>query len=122
MVWPIDVGRLAGQADRCGRGDGRLQRRGRGDPVSFRVRGGRVEIQVPAKVTGTVAELPIHEGSKVAVGDLLVRLDSQSYEYDLLQAAASEEIAKVQLEELEQGSRVEDIEQLRANVEKADRD
>ena len=78
------------------------------------------KIQVPAKVTGTVAELPIQEGSKISKGDLLVRLDGESFEYDLMQAVGSEEIAKAQLDELEQGSRIEDIEQLRANVEKAE--
>ncbi len=78
------------------------------------------KIQVPAKVTGTVAELPIHEGSKISVGDLLVRLDSQPYESELKQAQASVEIAEAQLDELMQGSRLEDIEQLRANVEEAE--
>jgi HlyD family secretion protein len=78
------------------------------------------KIQIPAKVTGTVAELPIHEGSKVAAGELLVRLDPQPYESELKQAVASVDIAQAQLDELEKGSRIEDIEQLRANVESAE--
>lgn len=77
------------------------------------------KIQVSAKVTGTVAELPIIEGSKVSKGDLLVRIESQTYEADLKQAQASVRIAESRLAELQKGSRIEEIEQLRATLDQA---
>ncbi len=77
------------------------------------------KIQVSAKVSGTVLEVPIEEGSKVKKGDLLVRIDSQTYEADLRQAHAAVKIAEAHLAELKQGSRDEELEQLRANLEQA---
>ena len=77
------------------------------------------KIQVSAKVTGTVAELPIMEGSKVSKGDLLVRIESQTYEADLKQAQASVKIAEARLAELQKGSRIEEIEQLQASLDQA---
>jgi HlyD family secretion protein len=78
------------------------------------------KVQVPVKVTGTVVELPIVEGSQVSAGDLLVRIDSQQYAIDLKEAQASVKIAKAQLDELNEGTRSEDIEQMRANFEQAE--
>jgi HlyD family secretion protein len=77
------------------------------------------KVQVPVKVTGTVVDLPIVEGTKVSAGDLLVKLDSQEYEIDLKEAQASTEAAKARLDELLL-SRTEEMKQTQADIEKAE--
>ncbi len=76
-------------------------------------------IHVSAKVHGTVIELPIEPGSRVRKGDLLVRIESLPFEADLKSARATLKITEARWRELQQGSRVEEIEQLRAGLEQA---
>jgi multidrug efflux pump subunit AcrA (membrane-fusion protein) len=67
-------------------------------------------------------ELPIEEGSRVAAGDLIARIESNQYEAELKGAQASLSRAKARLAELHAGARPEEIEQSKAALSAAEAD
>ncbi len=77
------------------------------------------QILVSPKVTGMVVRLNVEEGRRVNKGDVLAELESTEYQRDLERAQASLELAKAQLQELENGSRPEEISQGEAELAQA---
>lgn len=78
------------------------------------------DIVVPAKVRGTVIEDHIKEGQKVSKGQILYRLDDDSYKYAMLQAEAAVKLAQENLRKVKNISRPEEIGRLRALAVEAD--
>lgn len=77
------------------------------------------DVAVGFRVTGRLTELNVEEGDTVAPGQLLGRLDDEPYQRDLHEAAASLASANAKLDLLRAGSRREDIEQAKAQVDSA---
>jgi HlyD family secretion protein len=74
------------------------------------------EVRVAAQVGGRVLDLRVDEGSRVAAGDLIARLDTADAELLLARAEAERQQADAQLRLLLAGSRTEDIRQAEAQV------
>jgi HlyD family secretion protein len=77
------------------------------------------EVQVSADVAGRILELLVDEGDRVAVGDLVARLDTRDTELQIRRARAEREAAVAQLRLLRAGSRDEDVRQAEAQVQAA---
>src|SRR5437016_1896635 len=68
-------------------------------------------ISVNSKVTGRIAWIGVEKGDKVKAGQVLVRLEDQEFRAQVEQARGSVEMAKARLQQLEHGSRPEELEQ-----------
>ncbi len=84
------------------------------------------DVTVIARVRGTVIDDRIREGQEVSKGQVLYRLDDDSYRFAMLQAAAAVELAREDLRKVQNISRPEEISRLealaieaRAGLEKA---
>src|SRR5579872_7299094 len=77
------------------------------------------KINVNSKVTGRVAWIGVEKGDKVKAGQVLVRLEDQEFRAQVEQARGAVGVAKARLEELENGSRPEEIDQANANLDEA---
>jgi HlyD family secretion protein len=71
---------------------------------------------------GRIASIAVAEGQAVAAGDLLFTLDGAQQQALLTAAEARVEAARATLENLETGSRAEEIDVIRANLSKAEAD
>jgi HlyD family secretion protein len=82
-------------------------------PVGIRVSGTieATEVRVSAKVGGELLELAVEEGSRVAKGQVLARIDHEALDLQLAQARAGVALAQAQLALLLKGARSEDIQQ-----------
>lgn len=69
------------------------------------------QILVSPKVSGMVVTLNVEEGLRVKKGDVLAVLETTDYEADLRRAQATLQLSRKRLEELERGSRPEEITQ-----------
>src|SRR5881296_3316123 len=69
------------------------------------------KINVNSKVTGRVAWIGVEKGDKVKEGQILVRLEDQEFRAQFEQAKGSVANAKAYLEELQNGSRPEEVQQ-----------
>lgn len=78
------------------------------------------KIEVASKVVGRVAWVGVERGDVVKAGQELVRLEDEEYQARLVQQQGLVAAAKAQLEELETGSRPEEIAQARAQLEQAE--
>ena len=76
-------------------------------------------IQVSSKVVGKVAWVGIEKGDQVKEGQVLVRLEDDEYRAQLGQATANLSVTQARLEELETGSRPQEIDAARAAAEEA---
>jgi HlyD family secretion protein len=76
-------------------------------------------ISVNSKVTGRIAWIGVEKGDKVKAGQVLVRLEDQEFRAQVEQARGAVEMAKARLQQLEHGSRPEEIEQANANLDEA---
>jgi HlyD family secretion protein len=74
------------------------------------------EANIGFKVSGRVVELLVDEGQKVKAGDTLARLDNAEMASIVSQNRALLQEALTRLSELRTGSRLQEIEQARANV------
>lgn len=74
-------------------------------------------INVNSKVTGRLAWIGVEKGDKVKEGQVLVRLEDQEFQASYLQAKGAVENARAYLEELQHGSRPEEIQQAQHNLE-----
>jgi multidrug resistance efflux pump len=79
----------------------------------------RHQILVSPKVNGMVVRLQIIESQRVKKGDVLAELEDTEFRADRERAKALLASAKHNLEELEKGSRPEEIEQARADLAEA---
>lgn len=77
------------------------------------------KINVNSKVTGRVAWIGVEKGDKVQEGQVLVRLEDQEFHAQYDQAKGATENARAYLEELEHGSRPEEIQQAQHNLDEA---
>src|SRR5579864_7759517 len=76
-------------------------------------------IDVNSKVTGRIAWIGVEKGDKVKAGQVLVRLEDQEFRAQAEQARGAVGMAKARLEQLEHGSRPEEIAQASANLDEA---
>jgi HlyD family secretion protein len=80
------------------------------------------EVRVSPEVGGRVVELKVDEGHRVAVGDLIARLDTKDTELAIQRTEAERDQAVAQLRLLQAGARAEDIRQAEAQVESSEAD
>jgi RND family efflux transporter MFP subunit len=76
-------------------------------------------IEANSKVTGRVAWIGVEKGDQVKEGQVLVRLEDQEFRAQYEQAHGAAESARAQLEQLEHGSRPEEIRQAEHNLSEA---
>jgi HlyD family secretion protein len=77
------------------------------------------KINVNSKVTGRVKWIGVEKGDKVKEGQVLVKLEDDEFRAQYEQARGSAESARAYLEELEHGSRPEEIAQAQHNLDQA---
>jgi HlyD family secretion protein len=76
-------------------------------------------INVNSKVTGRVAWIGVEKGDKVKEGQVLVRLEDEEFRASYDQARGAVENARAYLDELQHGSRPEEIQQAQHNLDEA---
>jgi HlyD family secretion protein len=76
-------------------------------------------INVNSKVTGRLAWIGVEKGDKVKEGQVLVRLEDQEFRAAYEQAKGAVANARAYLEELQHGSRPEEIQQAQHNLDEA---
>jgi HlyD family secretion protein len=76
-------------------------------------------IDVNSKVTGRIAWIGVEKGDKVKAGQVLVRLEDQEFRAQAEQARGGVGMAKARLDQLQHGSRPEEIQQANANLDEA---
>jgi HlyD family secretion protein len=94
-----------------------------GDPGARLVSSGYVEatqVRVSSEIGGTLAELDIEEGDRVALGDVIGRLDTEDIDLALEAARSRRAQARAELRLLEAGARDEDVAEARALVDQAE--
>src|SRR5258708_23777246 len=77
------------------------------------------KIEANSKVTGRVAWIGVEKGDKVKEGQVLVRVEDQEFRAQYDQARGAAESARAQLEQLQHGSRPEEIQQTEHNLNEA---
>ena len=77
------------------------------------------KINVNSKVTGRVKWIGVEKGDKVKEGQVLVRLEDDEFRAQYQQAEGAAESARAYLEELQHGSRPEEIAQAQHNLDEA---
>jgi HlyD family secretion protein len=77
------------------------------------------KIQVGSKIMGRVAWIGVEKGDRVRAGQTIVRLEDREYRAQYDQTRAALEAAGARLAELERGSRPEEIERARADMDRA---
>ncbi len=78
------------------------------------------EVEISSKLLGRIAQLLVKEGASVRAGQIIARLDTAEIEAEVAQQQAAMARAEAQLKELLAGSRVEEIEEARANLQQAE--
>lgn len=76
-------------------------------------------INVNSKVTGRLAWIGVEKGDKVKEGQVLVRLENEEFRASYEQAKGALDNARAYLEELEHGSRPEEIQEAQHNLDEA---
>jgi len=76
-------------------------------------------INVNSKVTGRLAWIGVEKGDRVKEGQVLVRLEDQEFRANYEQAKGAVDNAQAYLEELQHGSRPEEIQQAQHNLDEA---
>jgi HlyD family secretion protein len=76
-------------------------------------------INVNSKVTGRLAWIGVEKGDKVKEGQVLVRLENDEFRASSEQAKGALDNARAYLDELEHGSRPEEIQQAQHNLDEA---
>jgi HlyD family secretion protein len=99
----------------CTRGNSQDQQRASGYVEA-------TEVRVAPEVGGRIVELKVDEGHRLAVGDLIARLDTKDTELAVQRAEAERDQALAQLHLLQAGARAEDIRQAQAQLESAEAD
>src|SRR3984893_9155675 len=77
------------------------------------------KINLNSKVTGRVKWIGVEKGDKVKEGQILVRLEDDEFRAQYEQAKGAAENARAYLEELQHGSRPEEIQQSEHNLNEA---
>src|SRR5580693_8686569 len=77
------------------------------------------KIEANSKVTGRVAWIGVEKGDHVKEGQVLVRLEDDEFRAQYEQAKGSADNARAYLEELQNGSRPEEVQQAQHNLDEA---
>lgn len=77
------------------------------------------EADIAPKVTARISQLHVTEGQKIAVGDLLVEMDSPEVQAKLAQAQAAKEAAQAVADKARNGARPEEVQMARLTWERA---
>lgn len=77
------------------------------------------KINLNSKVTGRVQWIGVEKGDKVKEGQILVRLEDDEFRAQYEQAKGAADNARAYLDELQNGSRPEEIQQAQHNLEEA---
>ena len=77
------------------------------------------KINLNSKVTGRVSWIGVEKGDKVKEGQILVRLEDDEFRAQYEQAKGAAENARAYLEEMQNGSRPEEIQQAQHNLDEA---
>lgn len=77
------------------------------------------KINVNSKVTGRVKWIGVEKGDKVKEGQILVRLEDDEFRAQYQQAHGAAENARAYLQQLQNGSRPEEIQQAQHNLDEA---
>ena len=77
------------------------------------------KINLNSKVTGRVKWIGVEKGDKVKEGQVLVRLEDDEFRAQFEQARGAAENARAYLEELQHGSRPQEIDQAQHNLDEA---
>jgi len=77
------------------------------------------KINLNSKVTGRVSWIGVEKGDKVKEGQILVRLEDDEFRAQYEQATGAAENARAYLEETQNGSRPEEIQQAQHNLDEA---
>src|SRR3954451_16329837 len=80
------------------------------------------KIEVASKVIGRVAWIGVDKGDKVKAGQVLVRLEDDEHRAQLTQQQGQIANLQARLEELQNGSRPQEIDKARADVNQAKAD
>ena len=80
------------------------------------------KIQVGSKIAGRVAWIGVEKGDRVKHDQVVVRLEDREYRAQYDQAKSAYDGAQARLQELERGSRPEEIDRAKADVERAQAD
>ena len=78
------------------------------------------KIQVGSKIAGRVAWIGVEKGDRVVRDQVIVRLEDREYRAQYDQAVAAQATAVSRLNELERGSRPEEVERARSEVHRAE--
>src|SRR4029077_13463201 len=78
------------------------------------------KIQVGSKISGRVAWIGVEKGDQVKKDQLVVRLEDREYRAQYDQTTASYDSAVARLAELERGSRPEEIDRAKADMDRAE--
>ncbi|HWQ69862.1 MAG TPA: HlyD family efflux transporter periplasmic adaptor subunit [Patescibacteria group bacterium] len=78
------------------------------------------EVEVSSKLPGRLAQLLVKEGDQVQANQVIARLDTSEIEAEVAQAQAALARAEAQLKEQLAGSRLQEIEEMRANLQQAE--
>ena len=78
------------------------------------------KIQVGSKIAGRVEWIGVDKGDRVKKDQLVVKLEDREYRAQYEQARAAAEAAQARLTELERGSRPEEVDRARADVQRAE--
>ncbi|HYR45254.1 MAG TPA: efflux RND transporter periplasmic adaptor subunit [Terriglobia bacterium] len=78
------------------------------------------KIQVGSKIAGRVAWIGVEKGNRVRQGQAVVRLEDREYRAQLDQDKAALQAAEARLNELQRGSRPEEVERAKHDVERAE--
>jgi HlyD family secretion protein len=78
-----------------------------------------IQVDVSAKIAGRIVARPVNEGDRVALGQLLVRLDEAEQAADVRRQEAAVRTAQSTLNDLVAGARLEELEDARAAVQSA---
>lgn len=79
----------------------------------------RHRIEVSSRIMGKVAWVGVDKSDRVEKGQLLVRLEDAEFRAQLQQAQAGHDSARARLTELETGSRPEEIQRAKAELERS---
>jgi HlyD family secretion protein len=80
------------------------------------------KVQVGSKIAGRVSWIGVEKGDRVKRDQVVVRLEDREYRAQYDQAKSSYDGAQARLQELERGSRPEEIDRAKADVERAQAD
>src|SRR5215470_472705 len=80
------------------------------------------KVQVGSKIAGRVSWIGVEKGDRVKRDQVVVRLEDREYRAQYDQAKSAYEASQAHMQELERGSRPEEIDRAKADVERAQAD